>query len=131
MKTIKEMIAIMAAYDAGKTIQEGAPGNKIYPGWIDVKQPSWNWKDRDYRVKPESRYRPYENAQEFLAAQKLHGPMIFDPQCDNYHSVNVVYNNSISIHLDFVPLISDNIQFDLLLNSYNWQDGSKCGIKEE
>ena len=46
--TLKEMIGVMQAYEAGKDIQaEGANG------WNDiVGHPSWDWENYVYRIKP-------------------------------------------------------------------------------
>jgi hypothetical protein len=46
----KEMIAVMQAFDDGKVIQfKGDLGT-----WQDCN-PSWNWSEYEYRVKPEPR----------------------------------------------------------------------------
>jgi len=47
MKTIREMIEVMQAYERGEKIQ-------CYekPGWFDVHLPHWDWMNRDYRIKP-------------------------------------------------------------------------------
>jgi hypothetical protein len=49
MPTNKEMITVMAAYEAGKPIQVLAPEA---PGWRDTKKPRWDWARCNYRVRP-------------------------------------------------------------------------------
>lgn len=50
MKTTKEMIEVMQAYDRGEAVQLKSPDN-----WLDVCCPSWNWNENDYRVKPKTK----------------------------------------------------------------------------
>lgn len=57
--TTKEKIAVMQAYEDGKTIQFYSYGE-----WEDIDVPAWNWASVDYRVKPESKLRPYKDATE-------------------------------------------------------------------
>lgn len=52
MISVKEMIAVMQAYDGGARIQvrtRGAGGT-----WIDVDVPSFDWFSQEYRAKPVS-----------------------------------------------------------------------------
>ena len=51
MKTTKEMIAVMQAYEDGETIQRQVSGGGI---WTTVSSDStvWDWRYFDYRVKP-------------------------------------------------------------------------------
>ena len=66
MKTTKEMIEVMQAYDRGEQIQLlDRLGN-----WVDIDMPEWSWGLRDYRVKPKKKYVPFETAEEFITAQR-------------------------------------------------------------
>ena len=74
MKTIQEMIDVMQAYQEGKQIQIY---DKMHKQWIDHEdKPNWNWGLYDYRVKPKTKYVPFETAEEFLEAQNEHGQVI-------------------------------------------------------
>ena len=58
MKTTKEKIEIMQAYDRGEQIQ--IKGSNI--DWIDIidiVSPKWDWINYDYRVKPKPKYAPF------------------------------------------------------------------------
>ena len=75
MKTTKEKIEIMQAYDRGEQIQ--IKGSNI--DWIDIidiVSPKWDWINYDYRIKPKTKYVPFETAEEFLEAQNEHGQVI-------------------------------------------------------
>ena len=58
MKTTKEMIEVMQAYDRGEKIE--AVYNDV---WVDIDMPEWSWGLRDYRVKPKKSYVPFETAE--------------------------------------------------------------------
>lgn len=72
MKTTKEKIEIMQAYDRGEQIQISNDNNV----WEDIASPEFDWVNRDYRVKPKTKYVPFETAEEFLEAQNEHGQVI-------------------------------------------------------
>lgn len=54
-KSIKEMLDVMRAFEAGSIIQVKDVDGVDYPRWTDVEHPNWNWRDYDYRVKPAPR----------------------------------------------------------------------------
>ena len=68
MKTIREKIEIMQAYERGELIE-----NYNHGEWTLCENPMWNWGYADYRVKPKPKYIPFDTPYEFLEAQKEHG----------------------------------------------------------
>ncbi len=46
--TINEQIAVMKAFAEGKSIQY-----KLTEEWKDAINPTWNWDDYKYRIKPD------------------------------------------------------------------------------
>ena len=70
MKTTKEMIEVMQAYERGEQIQVKTTNKKC--DWEDVKEPYWQWNFCDYRVKPKPNkmYVPFDTADEFLREQE-------------------------------------------------------------
>ncbi len=50
MKTTAQMIEVMQAWQRGETIEVRDIGEKRWGTLID--EPSWNWIDSDYRIKP-------------------------------------------------------------------------------
>ena len=55
MSTTAEKIAVMQAFERGETIQARNVWDDGFSPWLDVCSPSWNWCDREYRVKPNPR----------------------------------------------------------------------------
>ena len=50
MKTTLEKIAVMQAFEDGKTIEYNIKDRGI--GWAKSSYPLWNWGESDYRIKP-------------------------------------------------------------------------------
>lgn len=66
MKTTKEMIEVMAAFEEGAKIEYKKFDKNQ---WTETLKPTWDWFTVDYRVKPEPKeptYRPYESIGEML-----------------------------------------------------------------
>lgn len=131
--TTKEMIGVMQAYERGEQIEMHSVGAFNKDDWHDIDSPSWNWDEIEYRVKPQPKYRPYKNAEEFLAAQKEHG-MYLRPSIKAKYMIPITVSGDI-ITLAF-PLDSGNVytcrySYDDIFKDYKWQDGTPCGVKEE
>ena len=70
----KKAAEVMLAWTEGKTIEVAKKGDD---GWVSlVLEPRWNWQDSDYRIKPEPRYRPFENEEEVMEAMREHGDWV-------------------------------------------------------
>lgn len=73
---VKELLPIMQAFAEGKTIEERIIGND---NWIETDE-IYGGRNNDYdyrvnyRIKPESKYRPFANAEECLEEMKKHQP---------------------------------------------------------
>ena len=64
----KERIKVMQAFVDGKDV-EVLNTDK----WELLSNPSWS-PDKKYRIKPESKYRPFDNAQECIEEMRKHEP---------------------------------------------------------
>lgn len=123
--TTKEKIEVMQGYLDGKIIQ------KLYDdGWVDCsieEEPDWDW-DCDYRIKPEPKLRPYRNPEEFLQAQKEHGPYLRSGVAQYYLPIMVDMENGI-VYADRYDVYFRT--YEELMGQRVWQDGTPCGITEE
>lgn len=120
MKTTKEKIAVMLAYIDGKQIQfRRAESEEKWEDLSFTRDPTWNWKNNDYRVKPEPKeptYRPYINFAEFRAEWEKHGGWMIDKRGGEYT----------------LCTICDKETSKYCLQSKVWADDeSPCGIKVE
>lgn len=130
----KHLSDVLKAYSEGKTIQYKFYDNigKLYV-WKDLTESIIiDFRYGEYRIKPEPKYRPYANAEEFLEAQKEHGPMLrphfdkmsFMPLQVSGESNYIVLNAKAYESLSFKKLIDDKWY-------WVWQDGTPCGVEEE
>lgn len=69
----KEFYPILQAFAEGKTVQSRCiKGDKSL--WYDDEDPSFD-DDFEYRIKPESKYRPFANAKECWQEMQKHQPI--------------------------------------------------------
>ena len=119
MKTTKEMIDVMQAYERGEQIVcINALGE-----WKEDK-PIWDWFHFDYRVK-KKKYVQFDTAEEFLAAQRDHGKNV---RCK---IENFLFNSYVNECGDMI-LISDYGYTKIedigsIFSKYEFADGTPCG----
>ena len=65
----KKLLPIIQAYAEGKAIEYSSDGKC----WIEARYPSWN-PYLIYRIKPEPKYRPFQNAEECWEEMQKHEP---------------------------------------------------------
>lgn len=126
MKT-KEKIAIMQAYEDGKTIQYKEKDSSKWCEWLHRnKEPNWNWDLYDYRIKPESKLRPY-TYEELVEEIKKHknGYLIWGTRIVSLggftkKTIGLVGERGMS-----------TLPYDNLIYLKWLDDGTPCGILEE
>lgn len=90
---IKGYLELFKAYSEGKEIEKIVPGEKGWK-WVPAKELHLNDLG-SFRIKPELKLRPYKNAEEFLKAQKEHGPYL---KMGSGFYVNVLHINDLQIN---------------------------------
>ena len=109
----KELLPIIKAYSEGKEIEyEDCDGK-----WGVLGNPLFNDKPNKYRIKPETKYRPFKDAEECFNEMGKHQPFGYIKYKDR--------NSYFSISF------GDNSDFDYLLENRIFADGTPFGIKEE
>ena len=125
MKTTKEMIDVMQAFERGEQIEviniEDEEGE-----WCKVTKPIWDWLDCDYRVKPKKKYVPFESAEEFLAAQREHG--FYIKMHDSVKQLNAFVD---CLGFIFVSTLNNVLDFKEIFEQYEFLDGTPCGKEVE
>ena len=124
MKTTKEMIEVMQAYDNGEKIE--ADNNGV---WVDIDMPEWSWGLRDYRVKPKKKYIPFDTAEEFFAAQRKHGRDII--ACGELYANSYIdcYCNVFLYKGSEANIFTFNLE--TLFENCTFADGAPCGKEVE
>lgn len=119
----KKRIKVMQAFVDGKDV-EVLNTDK----WELVSNPSWS-PNTKYRIKPESKYRQFENAQECLEEMKKHEPFGWVKGDKCFYNIVSVSNIDVSmanvsgdiVTLDFIEVMEDN----------TFADGTPFGVKIE
>ena len=128
MKTTKEIIEIIQAYEKGAQIQEKEIVDDVeyYAKWEDVENPLWNFENYDYRVKSKPKYVPFETVEELLEAQKKHGVYIKRIEDDVLFDIYVNYYSDHILLEDSKGNI-ENTLLSILYENYKFFDGTPCG----
>ena len=134
MKTTEEKISVMQAYADGKTLQIKSKDTGEWKDYFIADEPLWDWHHIDYRIKPEppkKKIVPYESAEEFLAAQKEHGPYIKAESpllnIKAYALPTKINDNFIEILIGSPDKIVEELSFDCCAENFVWQDGTPVG----
>lgn len=121
----KKLLPIIQAFSEGKVVQINRP----LVGWNDSDEPLFNGDSSSYRIKPESKYRPFKNAEECWQEMLKHQPFGWI-KCDEGY-LNITYVGDEQVYL------ADPDGGAILLDSKNsyqnntFVDGTPFGIKVE
>ena len=121
MKTTKEMIEVMQAYDRGEQIECFNDEE-----WKYVKNPVWDWLYNDYRVKPKKSYVPFHTPEEFLTAYRKHGEFIENKESGEKMNAYVDKNGIVILS----TALNCTYTFEslrTLFGCYKFSDGTPCG----
>lgn len=125
---IKKFMPLMQAMLEGKTIQYYAYGRE----WVDTEHICLEFDDniRNYRIKPEPKYRPFVNAEECWTEMQKHQPFgwIKRKNCNEYNLLTSVDG---SVECEGVRIDSDGFGWDRANDEYTFADGTLFGIKME
>ena len=114
---------IMLAYANGKEIEFY---NAEYKTWASINEPLFDDCVDYYRVKKESKYRPFKDGDECFEEMKKHEPFGYIVNFDaGYYSVVYISEEGIS----FSNGIFKNYE-EALNEGYRFTDGTPFGIKE-
>lgn len=79
MKTTKEMIAVMEAFDKEKKPVQVRDKSTPYSDWHDTVDPSWDWYRHDYRIHPKHNIAPGHNPDKLTVEQVGEGYRLLEP----------------------------------------------------
>lgn len=120
----KELLPIIQAYAEGKTI-EFLRKSPTGATWIELDDPDFIWNKNNYRIKPESKYRPFKTKEECWNEILKHHPFGWITGKTEHLSITSVSD----VHI----WLGDNVYFTFedAFNEYTFTDGTPFGIKEE
>ena len=70
---VNKLLPFIQAFSEGKTIQSKCITDEM-PLWLDDNNPTFEIDNFDYRIKPEPKYRPFNNARECWEEMQKHQP---------------------------------------------------------
>lgn len=128
----KEFYPILQAFAEGKEIEcrkkpETIKGLGFPNDWTVVKD-LWYMEGNEYRIKSESKYRPFTNAEECWQEMLKHQPFGWiKGKGDEYHTFITTVDNNDEMSL------SGNSGWSFLgiMNNYTFADGTPFGMKLE
>ena len=119
----KELLPIIKAFSEGKAIQQTDGYD-----WYDLDDPDFMANGSSYRIKPETKYRPFKNADECWQEMQKYKPFgwLKDKNDGHLTLITVVDN-------DNMMALNGRVGLDLLsmMNNYVFADGTPFGVKVE
>ena len=127
----KEFYPIMKAFAEGRVIEcrtkpSAVKGTDVPNDWTEMKEIKF-WNNTEYRIKPESTYRPFKNAEECWAEMLKHQP--FGWVKDRNGSAFVIENVD---SRSFVEVYGEGTcTFNEVFENRTFVDGLPFGVKLE
>ena len=127
----KEFYPIMQAFAEGKVIECRTRVWELNKGW----KYSTTWKETEelkfqdtyeYRIKPESTYRPFKNAEECWQEMQKHQPFGWVEVGDWYCTMREIRPTSAFCHGS-----GDVFHYKDMVKQITFTDGTPFGVKEE
>jgi hypothetical protein len=126
----KEFYPILQAFAKGKAIEcrtkpSAVKGTSVPNDWAEMKEIEF-WNNTEYRVKPESKYRPFKDAEECWAEMQKHQPFGWLKSKENgYYSFITMLNNRFRLNG------YDGWWFDDTIKKFTFADCTPFGVKVE
>ena len=123
---VSEQIAIIKAYEDGKTIEQKRFDRTEWESVDYVENYPFDFVLNDYRIKQVQKYRPYESVDEAFNDAKKHGFWM-----QNVDRMYLRFIDGFHINKNSDIFICDYCVDDIL-DMFVWaDDGSPCGVKIE
>lgn len=124
----KEFYHILQAYAEGRTIEcrtkpSSIKGTDVPNEWTEMKEIEY-WNNTEYRIKPEVKFRPFNNAEECWAEMQKHQPFgwIKDRNGSRFVIENVDSRGFVEVYDD------GTCTFNEVFENYTFADGTPFGI---
>lgn len=121
----KQLLPIIKAYAEGKEIEIFDKTKRM---WITAILPLFNCDSSSYRIKPESKYRPFKNAEECWQEMLKHQPFGWVKMKDTESGYYILKGiaNQVVIGLNETPF-----SYKKVFEDYIFADSIPFGVKVE
>ena len=120
---VSEQIAIMKAYEDGKTIEQKRFDRTEWESIVYDENFQFDFSEYEYRIKPVPKYRPYESVDEAFNEAKKHGFWMKHKQSGRICFSTRFLEERNTIYINSQAAVCG-------LDDYVWLDDcSPCGIK--
>lgn len=129
---VKQMMPIIQAYAEGKIIEcrtkpSTIKGTDVPNDWTEIKEISF-WDNIEYRIKPESKYRPFKDAEECWQEVLKHQPFgwvkLKDTESGYYMLKGIA--SQVVIGFNETPF-----SYKKVFEDYTFANGTPFGVKIE
>lgn len=121
-KEVKEMLPVFQAYAEGKEIESLVNGK-----YYRVLEICNGMNPKDYRIKPEPKYRPFKDAEECLKEMLKHQPFGW-VKCKGDGSLGLI---TLIINEESIYINSIGSNSERTMREFTFADGTPFGILEE
>ena len=120
---VSEQIAIMKAYENGKTIEQKRFDRNEWESIVYVDDFPFDFVSNEYRIKPEDKYRPYKSIEEAFTDAMKHGFWLKHKLSGRICFLTSFLEERNTIYINSRATVCG-------LDDYVWlDDGSPCGVK--
>lgn len=116
------MLPVLQAYAEGKEIESLVNGK-----YYRVLEICNGMNPKDYRIKPEPKYRPFKNAEECLAEMQKHQLFGWVKNQGLYRNIA----NVMSCSITFADNEARDVNYEQAFKNYTFADGTPFGVKVE
>ena len=131
----KELLPIVRAFAEGKTIQVKITDNRWHDWEDETCELNFNSGPQDYRIKPESKYRPFNTQEECWNEMLKHQPFgwLKSKKDGRYSSIcELSWSDELeTVYIAFSTSEALSRCVDYVFDEYTFADGAPFGIKEE
>ncbi len=113
----RQLLPIIKAFSEGEKIE-----TKTSTGWVGAESMSFVGNPKEYRIKPEPKYRPFKDKEECWKEMLQHSPLGWfkDKKANEFFTLNCISDKD--------PRIKT---YEYLFKDCVFMDGSICGVKVE
>lgn len=126
----KEFYPILQAYAEGKAIEcrtkpSFIEGTDVPNDWTEMKEIEF-WKNTEYRIKPEQKFRPFKDAEECWKEMQKHQPFGWVINISNGRAYNL---QSVLLEDGVLYIRSSYVELGRAFIDYTFADGTPFGKK--